>query len=190
MRKISDLEEKKLIVAYSMAKDEKNIGIEYVWRDWRTRWNDDFSVNGRALRRYNHQFVKSKTKAREMIRKGETDIYKYKEYDDLLAQICEWMETNYDNSISRQENVDILRRKLLEYKEECYGELYTLLKKSGLKGKGYRLQNAVSAKNVQDLGIYRISYKDGKGVTEYVQGTYEQIVNWMNEKAEVINRNE
>lgn len=32
MLKISDLEEKKLIVAYSMAKDEKDIGIEYVWR--------------------------------------------------------------------------------------------------------------------------------------------------------------
>lgn len=190
MLKISDLEENKLIIAYCIARDEKNIGIEYVWREWRTRWNDDFSVNGRALRRYNHQFVKSKTKAREMVRKGETDIYKYKEYDDLLAQICEWMETNYDNSISRQENADILKRKLLEYRDTCGRELYALLKRNGLKGKGYRLQNAVSAKNIQDLGRYRISYKDGKGFKEYVQGTYEQIVNWMNEKAEVINRNE
>lgn len=190
MLKISDLEEKKLIVAYSMAKDEKDIGIEYVWREWHTRWNDDFSVNGRALRRYNHQFVKSKTKTRELVRKGETNIYKYKEYDDLLAQICEWMVANYDNTISRQENVDILRKKLLEYKEKCGRELYALLKRSGLKEKGYRLQNSVSVNNVQDLGRYRISYNDGKGSKEYVQGTYGQIVNWINNKIEAKNEDE
>lgn len=190
MLKILDLEEKKLIIAYFIAKGEKNIGIEYIWREWHTRWNDDFSVNGWALRRYNHQFVKSKTKAREMARKGEADIYKYKEYDDLLAQICEWMEANYDNTISRQENAGILRRKLLEYKGTCGRELYSLLKRSGLKEKGYRLQNAVSVKNVQDLGKYSISYKDGKGFSEYVQGTYEQIVNWINNKIEVKNEDE
>lgn len=32
MLKISDLEEKKLIVAYSMAKDKKHVGFENVWR--------------------------------------------------------------------------------------------------------------------------------------------------------------
>lgn len=190
MLKISDLEEKKLIVAYSMARTSKHIGLENVWRQWCIWWGDDFSVNGGALRMYDHKFVKSKTKARERVRAGETDIQDFKEYDDLLAQVCEWMETNYDNSISRQENAGILRRKLLEYKEKCGRELYALLKRSGLKGKGYRLQNAVSEKNVQDLGRYRISYKDGKGFKEYVQGTYEQIVKWMNDKAEVINRNE
>ena len=50
MLKISDLEEKKLIVAYSMARTSKHIGLENVWRQWCIWWRDDFSVNGGALR--------------------------------------------------------------------------------------------------------------------------------------------
>ena len=39
---------------------------------------------------YDHKFVKSKTKARERVRAGETDIQDFKEYDDFLAELCEW----------------------------------------------------------------------------------------------------
>lgn len=46
MLKISDLEEKRLIVAYSMARTSKHIGLENVWRQWCIWWRDDFSVNG------------------------------------------------------------------------------------------------------------------------------------------------
>ena len=43
--------------------------------EWCIWWRDDFSVDGGALRMYDHKFVKSKTKARERVRAGETDIY-------------------------------------------------------------------------------------------------------------------
>ena len=34
MLQISDLEEKRLIVAYSMARTSKHIGLENIWRQW------------------------------------------------------------------------------------------------------------------------------------------------------------
>lgn len=92
MLKISDLEEKKLIVAYSMARTSKHIGLENVWRQWCIWRRDDFSVNGGALRMYDHKFVKSKTKARERVRAGETNIQDFKKYDDFLAELCTWFE--------------------------------------------------------------------------------------------------
>ena len=41
---------------------------------------------------YDHKFVKSKTKARERVRAGETDIQDFKEYDDFLAELCAWLK--------------------------------------------------------------------------------------------------
>lgn len=41
MLNISDLEEKKLIVACSMAKEKKYVGLENVWRHWCICWKDD-----------------------------------------------------------------------------------------------------------------------------------------------------
>lgn len=92
MLKISDLEEKRLIVAYSMARTSKHIGLENVWRQWCIWWRDDFTVNGWVLRMYDHKFVKSKRKARERVRAGETNIQDFKEYDDFLAELCAWLK--------------------------------------------------------------------------------------------------
>lgn len=94
MLKVSDLEEKKLIVAYSMARDNTHIGLENVWRRWCVWWKEDFSVNGGALKMYDHRFVKSTTKARERRRAGETNIQDFKEYDDfLLKYVNGWKKT-------------------------------------------------------------------------------------------------
>lgn len=191
MLNISDLEEKRLIVAYSMARTSKHIGLENVWRQWCTWWRDDFSVNGWALRMYDHKFVKSKTKARERVRVGEIDIQDFKEYDDFLAELCKWLEENYDKTISKKSNINILKDKLLKCKAECGRNIQTLFKKSGLKEKGYRLQNQTSVKHPLLLGKYLILHKDKYGIQEYVvQGTYEQITKWINDRTEVKTKNE
>lgn len=191
MLKISDLEEKKLIVAYSMARTSKHIGLENVWRQWCIWWRDDFSVNGGALRMYDHKFVKSKTKARERVRAGETDIQDFKEYDDFLAELCTWFEENYDKTISKKCNIEIFKDKLLKYKATCGNNISILFKKSGLKEQGYRLQNQTSKKHPLLLGKYLIFHKDKYGIQECVaQGRYEQMVNWINNKIEVKNENE
>ena len=152
------------------------------------RW---FSVNGGALRMYDHKFVKSKTKARERVRAWETNIQDFKEYDDFLAELCEWFEENYDKTISKKCNIEILKDKLLKYKATCGNNISTLFKKSGLKEQGYRLQNQTSKKHPLLLGKYLIFHKDKYGIQECVaQGTYEQMVNWINNKIEVKNKDE
>ena len=180
MLKISDLEEKKLIVAYSMARNKKGVGIENVWRQWCIWWKEDFTVNGRVLKMYDHKFVRSKTKARERVKAGESVIQDFKEHDDFLGELCVWLEENYDKTTTRKENIAILKEKLLKYKTACGINIYTLFKKSGLKEKGYRLQNRTSKKHPLLLGRYLIFHKDN-GVQKFVtQGTYEQITNWIN----------
>lgn len=84
MLNIRNAEEKKIIVAYYMTRNKRNLGIENVWRIWCTWWKDDFSVDGKLLRMYDHIFVLSKTKAREKARIGE-NIQEFKEYDDFLS---------------------------------------------------------------------------------------------------------
>lgn len=191
MLNISDLEEKKLIVAYSMARNKKHIGLENVWRQWCVWWRDDFSVNGWALRMYDHKFVKSKTKARERVRAGESNIQDFKKYDDFLAELCAWFEEIYDKDATIKENIAILKEKLLKYKATCGNNIHTLFKKSGLKERGYRLQNQTSKKHPLLLGKYLIFYKDKYGIQKCVaQGTYEQITNWINNKVEVKNEDE
>lgn len=191
MLDISDLEEKRLIVAYSMARDKKHVGLENVWRQWCIWWKEDFSVNGGALRMYDHRFVKSKTKVRERIKAGETDIYDFKEYDDFLVELCKWVEANYDETIGRKENIVILKDQLLKHKAECSRNISILFKKSGLKEKEYKLQNQTSVKHPLLLGKYLIFHKNQYGIQECVaQGTYEQITKWINGEAEVKMKNE
>lgn len=191
MLNISDSEEKKLIVAYSMARNKKHVGLENVWRQWCIWWKEDFSVNGGTLRMYDHRFIKSKKKVRERMQSGETDIHDFKEYDDFLVDLCKWIEANYDETISRKDNITILKNRLLKYKAECGRNISILFKKSGLKEKGYRLQNQTSVKHPLLLGKYVIFYKDRYGIREFVtQGSYEQITKWINNEAEVKMKNE
>lgn len=191
MLKISDLEEKKLIVAYSMARDKKRVGLENVWRQWCIWWREDFTVNGGALRMYDHRFVKSKTKVRERMKAGETNIQDFKEYDDFLAELCIWVEENYDKTVGRKGNTAILKDKLLKYKAECGRNIQMLFKKSGLKEKGYRLQNQTSVKHPLLLGKYLIFHRDQDGIQKCVaQGTCEQVTDWINNEIEVKTKNE
>lgn len=184
MLKVSDLEEKKLIVAFSMARDNTHVGLENVWRRWCVWWKEDFSVNGGALKMYDHRFVKSTTKARERRKAGETNIQDFKEYDDFLAEICKWLEENYDKTIGRKENTAILRDKLQKYKADCDKNIHNLLKKSGLKKKGYRLKNHTS-RHLTFMGKYLIFHRDQNGNQDCVaQGTYEQVTNWIKNKIE------
>ena len=188
MLKISDLEEKKLIMAYFMAR--RNIGTEKLWRQWCKWWKEDFTVNGGALKMYNHMLVKSKTKTRERIKAGETDIQDFKEYDDFLAELYTWLENNYNKAATREENIAIHKEKLLKYKAVCANNIYTLFKKSGLKRRGYRLQNHTSKKHPYFLGKYLIFYKNEDGDQECVaQGSYEQMTDWINEKKGEKNKN-
>lgn len=80
---------------------------------------------------YDHRFIKSKKKVRERMKVGETDIHDFKEYDDFLVDLCKWIEANYDESISRKNNITILKNRLLKYKAECGRNIQILFKKSG-----------------------------------------------------------
>lgn len=106
---------------------------------------------------------------------GENDIQDFKEYDDFLAELCTWLKENYDNTLTRKENIAILKERLLKYKANCGINIRTLFNKSGLKKKGYRLQNWTSKKHPLRLGKYLILKKQEC----IAQGTYEQMVDWI-----------
>lgn len=144
--------------------NKKHVGLENVWRQWCIWWENDFSVNGGALKMYDHRFIKSKKKVRERMKAGETDIHDFKEYDDFLVDLCKWIEANYDETISRKDNITILKNRLLKYKAECGRNIQILFKKSGLKEKGYRLQNQTSVNHPLLLGKYVIFHKDQHGM--------------------------
>lgn len=194
MLNISDLEEKRLIVAYAIVKENQQAFPEKTWRKWSIWWKDDFSVNGGALKMYDHIFVKSKTKAREKKQMGE-DIQEFKEYDDFLAELCvwinEWIKDNYDKTVSNKANVARFKEKLLKYKEECNAKIRILFKKSGLYQQGYKLIVQTSKKHPLLLGKYIILHTDKYDIRECVaQGSYEQISNWIKQKARIKNDNE
>lgn len=179
MLNISDVEEKKMIVAYHMVRNKKGVGSENVWRTWCIWWKKDFTINGTPLRMYNHTLVQSKTKARDKARRGE-NVQNYKEYDDFLVKLCEWIQENYDNKKGRGTNAENLKANLLKYKAKCDKNIRTFLKKSGLKEKGYKLQNQTSEKHPIMLGKYLIFKRQEDGTSRCVkQGSYEQVMNYL-----------
>lgn len=94
MLNIKDVEEKKLIIAYSIARTKNcNAFEETVWNNWSGKWPKDFkSKDGKPLKRYNHQCVISKTQAKKAAKLG-TLTQDYKEYDDFIIEISEWVRS-------------------------------------------------------------------------------------------------
>lgn len=179
MLNIKNVEEKKMIVAYyRVGVSYMNLGIENVWRVWCKFWKEDFVVDGNLLKMYDHTLVLSKAKARAKQILGE-NIQEFKEYDDFLIEVCEWIKKNYDEDKDRKANAKILKNKLLEYRAECNRNIRERFSKSGLKEKGYKIKNQPS-KNPYLLSKYIILAKNEDGVTRYVkQGNYEEVIKYI-----------
>lgn len=178
MLNIRNAEEKKMIVAYYMVGVlNKNLGIENVWRIWCKFWKTDFVVDGKLLRMYNHYLVSSKTKARAKLRLGE-NIQEFKEYDDFLIEVYEWIKKNYDETKDRNANAHFYKKKLLAYRAECNRNIREIFNKSGLKEKGYKIKNHPS-KKISFLAKYIILANED-GVTRHVkQGNYEEVIDYI-----------
>lgn len=179
MLHIKDVEEKKMIVAYYMVRNRKNLGLENVWRVWSAWWEKDFSDKGRPLTMYDHKLVLSKTKAREKVRAGE-NYQDYKEYDDFLAEICEWLKGQFDTTDGRKTHASLLKEQLLKHRSICDQNIRKRLKNSGLRAEGYKLQNQTSKKHPLLLGRYLIIGTEGC----IKQGSYEEIMNYIDEMEE------
>lgn len=180
MLQIRNAEEKKRIIAYHMARNNQNLGIEKVWRIWNTWWDNDFVADGRKLKMYNHTFVLSKNKAKERMRKGET-IQEFKAYDDFLVEVCKWVKDNYDETKGRNANADALKNNLLKYRMECNRNIRVAFNKSGLKQQGYRLQRQISKKHPLLLSKYIILIQTEDGGTQCIkQGGYDEITEYLN----------
>lgn len=180
MQHIKDLEEKKMIIAYYLAKNKKNVGLETVWRIWSNWWDKDFCDKGRTLTMYDHTLVLSKTKARAKVKAGES-FNDYKEYDDFLADICQWIKDSYDNTVDGKTNTNLLTEKLFKYKEQCNNLIRRKFNKSSLKAEGYKLRCVISRRKPHHLSTYLLFNEDDVYVT---QGTYENMLKYIDEMEE------
>lgn len=190
MVKIKDVEEKKLIVACYIAKNKKDnnyFSDIKVWHHWTALWSEDFRTDeGKVLKLYghNHQFVLSKTKAKEQKKEGIL-TQEFKEYDDFLAEICQWINENYKRTKGRIRNANIIKEKLLAYRRECAGIIQEYLNNSGMTEKGYKIQNLTSKKEPLLLGKYCILAENLEGRYKSICcGSYETMMEFLKKEME------
>lgn len=188
MVKINDVEEKRLIVAYYLAKNKKDnncFSDIKVWHQWTALWSEDFRTEeGKVFKRYDNQFVLSKKKAKKEKHEGIL-IQEFKEYDDFLAEICQWINENYKRIKGRIKNANIIKEQLIEYRRECAGIIQEYFKNSGLSEKGYKFQILTSKKEPLLLGKYCILAENPEGrYKDICCGSYEIIMNFLKEEME------
>lgn len=180
MLNIKDMEEKRLIIAYYIARNSKcQLNDDIVWNQWNGRWPKDLrSKNNRPLKRYNHHCVESRTQAKKEA-KSENLSYDYTEYDNFIIETCEWVKSLYDKDKANWKNANIVLERLFIYRETCDKRIRELLFESGLAAEGYKLQNQTSKKHPHLLGDYLILHNQN-GVNKCViRGSYEQVMNYL-----------
>lgn len=183
MVRIKDVEEKRLILTYYLSKskkDNKCFGDIKVWNQWTALWSEDFRTEtGKVLKRYNNQFVLSKTKAKKQKEEG-TLTQDFKEYDDFLAETYQWVNENHKRNKGRTKNANIMKERLLAYKKECAILIQEYFNNNEFAEKGYRFQNLTSKKEPLLMGKYCIlapnSEERYKGIC---CGSYETVMEFL-----------
>lgn len=185
---IKDVEEKRLILAYYLSKNKKDnhcFSDVKVWHQWTGLWNEDFRTeSGKFLKRYGNQFVLSKTKAKKQKKEG-TLIQEFKEYDDFLNEICQWVNENYKRNKGRMKNANIMKERLLAYKRECALSLLKYFDNNGFAEKGFRFQNLTSRKESISMGKYCILAPIEEGRYKGICcGSYETVMKFLKNEME------
>lgn len=188
MVKIKDVEEKRLIVAYYLAKNKKDnncFSDIKVWHQWTALWSEDFRTEeGKVFKRYANQFVLSKTKAKKQNHEGAL-IQEFKEYDDFLNETCQWVNDNYKRNKSRTRNANIAKERLLEYKKDRGVLLQEYFNNNGFPEKGYRFQNLTSRKEPLSMGKYLILAPNPEGRYKSICcGSYEMVMDFFKKEKE------
>ena len=181
MLDIKDIEEKKLIVAYRVSKS-KRLGADHIWRLWMSSWDNDFRVKGTPLKMHDHKFIQSNTKRRENANAGEALIQGYKEYDDFLADVYNWIREQLhkyrtDNTMK---TCDKFMKMLFSYRKECADNLYRIMRENNLQRKGYSLKNQTSRKNPLELGRFLLRHNHEGTWETIMSGSYEEILDYLN----------
>ena len=182
MLDIKDIEEKKLIVAYRVSKS-KRLGADHIWRLWMSSWDNDFRVKGTPLKMHDHKFIQSNTKRRESANAGEALIQGYKEYDDFLADVYNWIREQLhkyrtDNTMK---TCDKFMKMLASHRRECADNLYRIMRENNLQRKGYSLKNQTSSKNPLELGRLLLRHNHEGTWETIMSGSYEEILDCLNE---------
>lgn len=183
MLNIQDVEEKRLIIAYQIAKSGREICLKRVWDYWCADWPKDFRTDdGRVLKMYKQQLVLSKNQARHMS-KINALTQEFKEYDDLLAATYDWIKKNYNGHKCSKRNANIFMEQLLFYRRACFNDILAFLDNSGLKSQGYILQNLTKKKHPLLLSEYMVFIKENDNYNKLIiQGTYQQVMDYLRKK--------
>lgn len=129
MIKISDADEKKMIIAYKKLwsnKATRNLLCKSsIYSAWILRWRNDFVVNGKCLKMWRQQFVVSANKHRKGIEPPEY----YKEYNEFINSVTGWMNDNYEIKQGRKNNKKKYAEMLIEHRKICADKVMAQLEK-------------------------------------------------------------
>lgn len=178
MKKIKDLEEKKMIMGYikvNTKKTNRPIINNLVFHTWICMWPDDFRVNGKCPKIYNNQIIQSKRKYKKGIEIPEI----YKLYTERITMITNWINDNCDQKKGRRRKSNHFKNMILEYRKSCYGELLQKLRDSSLESQGYTL--GCSSSDLTKLRKYYLCLKGEGGVRKSIMsGSYEEVRDYLN----------
>lgn len=148
MKKISNFEEKKWILAYFM-KRRKGVGKESALRAWTGWWKEDFIPDPgyKTLRVYNQEVHNWNCKK---------DHHINTEYTDILNDIVKFVQ-----EVINQNNIDTIRKHLYKVKAKSGRSIPEGVKYKA-KRLGYRVSRTIPGKNhpLRVCGYY--IYKDDK----------------------------
>lgn len=126
--KINDTDEKKMIIAYQKLcskKTAKNLLCNSsVYGEWIMRWRNDFIVDGKCLKMWHQKLVVSANKHKQGIEPPEY----YKEYNKLINDVTDWMNSNYEINQGRRNNKRKYAEMLIEYRKICADKVKAKLK--------------------------------------------------------------
>ena len=146
MVRINDIEEKKLIIAYSKAcskKQDEILDNRSVYATWRSLWIDDFRYRGVCLRMRKNKFCTTKNSKKKCV----CPSYVLKECNTFISSITEWLNDVYNQNGSKKENKEYFEKMIFAYRKSAFAELEQLLKDSGLEAAGYYLTDYTNKRN-------------------------------------------
>ncbi|MCD7819682.1 MAG: hypothetical protein LUH07_11625 [Lachnospiraceae bacterium] len=178
MRKIKDVEEKRLQMAYSMSRihgksiNEK-FSVASVFIQWCRWWDYDFTMNGGFKPTiYYDQLVASKESAKMI----QPEHIQY--YNKLLTNVRDWILAHYDVESSTRDNSNKFREQLMQLRADHYEKLSQIAQD---KSNGeYYVVDGSSVHHPGRLGKYWV-YKHGEDKKHlYFAGTYDYTLEYLN----------
>lgn len=184
MVRINDIEEKKLIIAYSKAcskKQDEILDNRSVYATWRSLWSDDFRYRGVCLRMRKNKFCTTKNSKKKCV----CPSYVLKECNTFISSITEWLNDVYNQIGSKKENKEYFEKMIFAYRKSAFAELEQLLKDSGLEAAGYYLTDYTNKRNPIRITNFQLDYRISDDKKKFIKaGSYEPLKNYINQNAE------